>query len=136
MMTIASLAKRWLLAAVSASLLAAATVAGAQGEGSRTPLPIVPAAKGDQCVEDTTTMRREHMDMLKHQRDATLRHGVRTTKHSLKQCLSCHVPSEEEKQVAFGGNEHFCSSCHNYAAVKIDCFQCHAAQPSAQTAAR
>ena len=133
MMTIASIVKRWLLAAVGASLLAAATVAGAEG---RTPLPIVPAAKGDQCVEDTATMRRGHMEMLKHQRDDTLRRGIRTTKYSLKECLACHVPSADEKQVAFGGNEHFCSSCHNYAAVKIDCFQCHAAQPSGTTASR
>ena len=133
MMSIASTVKRWLLAAVGASLLAAAAGAGAEG---RTPLPVVPQAKGDQCVEDTATMRREHMDMLKHQRDDTLRRGIRTTQHSLKQCLSCHVPSVDEKQVAFGSNEHFCSSCHNYAAVKIDCFSCHAAQPSGATAAR
>jgi len=26
-------------------------------------------------------------------------------------------------------------SCHSYAAVKIDCFECHAAQPKAQGAA-
>jgi len=94
-------------------------------------LPEVPKAlKGDQCVEDTQLMRRTHMDMLLHQRDDTLRRGIRTTQHSLKQCLGCHVPPATEKKVEFGSNEHFCSACHNYAAVHIDCFECHAEQPT------
>ncbi|GAB6041348.1 hypothetical protein JCM17961_20220 [Endothiovibrio diazotrophicus] len=131
-MTIASTVKRWLLAAVGLSLLAAAASAGAEG---RTPLPVVPKAKGDQCVEDPGYMRRHHMELLMHQRDDTLRRGIRTTRYSLKHCLSCHVPSVEEKKVEFGSNEHFCSSCHNYAAVRIDCFECHATQPSGTTAA-
>ena len=130
-MAIASKVKRWLLAASAASLLATSAVVVAEG---RTPMPDVPAAKGDQCVEETTKMRREHMYMLKHQRDNTLRLGIRTTQHSLKRCLGCHVPTEAEKQVAYGSDEHFCSNCHQYAAVRIDCFTCHADQPSVETA--
>jgi hypothetical protein len=34
------------------------------------------------------------------------------------------------------GQEGFCSSCHEYAAVKIDCFECHTPQRAERTAAR
>lgn len=100
------------------------------GEGGRTPLPTIPAAKGDQCVEDTADMRRNHMKYLKHHRDETMRQGIRTEKYSLKQCLECHVPAEGS--MAAGGKEsegHFCVNCHVYAGVTLDCFECHATKP-------
>ena len=28
----------------------------------------------------------------------------------------------------------FCLSCHSYAAVKIDCFECHSGKPAAKVA--
>ena len=34
-------------------------------------------AKGDKCVEPTDVMRRNHMEFILHQRDDTMRRGVR-----------------------------------------------------------
>ncbi|MBL6959341.1 MAG: hypothetical protein ISR52_10200 [Rhodospirillales bacterium] len=93
------------------------------------PLPHpVKAVKGSQCVEPVDTMRREHMNFLKHQRDDTLRGGIRGAKHSLRQCIDCHAipdPKGASKDRTVGP---FCTSCHEYAAVSIDCFQCHTAK--------
>lgn len=75
-------------------------------------------------------MRRNHMELLKHQRDDTLRSGIRTTKYSLKDCISCHASQTTNSVTAAPSN--FCQSCHTYAAVKIDCFECHANQPQAK----
>ncbi len=95
---------------------------------------VPPAVKGEQCVEDTDDMRRNHMDYLQHHRDEALREGIRTKQHSLNECIECHVAPETEAQTASaeqGG--HFCMNCHAYAGVRIDCFQCHATKPK-QTA--
>lgn len=101
--------------------------ARAGGDG-RVPMPHVPAAaKGERCVEDTAVMRRQHMDFLKHQRDETMRRGIRTEKHSLKQCIECHVPAEGA--AAANGEGHFCMNCHAYVGVTLDCFECHATKP-------
>ena len=92
--------------------------------------PVVPKGKGEQCVEPTGEMRTDHMEMLKHQRDETMHNGIRTKKHALKECIACHVQPDDKGQVArFGEDGHFCSSCHNYAGVNVDCFQCHADRP-------
>ncbi len=100
------------------------------GEGGRTFLPSIPAAKGEQCVEDTADMRRNHMKYLQHHRDEAMHQGIRTEKHSLKACLECHAPVEGN--MAAGGKEaegHFCVNCHVYAGVTLDCFECHATKP-------
>jgi hypothetical protein len=93
---------------------------------------ITKAVKGEQCVEDTEYMRRNHMDVLDHHRDKTVIEGVRTKKHSLKECINCHA-SESTGSVAKGKDD-FCVSCHSYAAVKIDCFECHSTKPQASMA--
>ncbi|MCC7166468.1 MAG: Hdr-like menaquinol oxidoreductase cytochrome c subunit [Rhodospirillales bacterium] len=91
--------------------------------------PVVPKAKGERCVEDKRTMRTSHMELLKHQRDLTLRSGVRGTKHALKDCLTCHaVPDAQGQPVGIEDQRHFCNVCHGYAAVRIDCFECHASK--------
>jgi len=93
-------------------------------------LPVIPEGQGARCVEDTDFMRRNHMDLLKHQRDETMLKGVRTKKYSLKECLDCHVVyGSEEVAVTAASPSHFCRSCHDYAAVSIDCFECHASRP-------
>jgi hypothetical protein len=33
--------------------------------------------------------------------------------------------------VTVSSPQHFCRSCHDYAAVKVDCFECHASRPEA-----
>lgn len=109
------------LALVLAGLLVA-TAAFAQ--------PVIErATKGTQCVADPVFMRRNHMDLMKHQRDDTVHAGMRDGKFSLKQCVACHA-SRDTGSVAAGPND-FCVSCHSYAAVKIDCFECHASKPAA-----
>ena len=34
-----------------------------------------------------------------------------------------------ESQKGYGEYQQFCASCHEYTAVKVDCFQCHASKP-------
>lgn len=95
------------------------------------PRPSVPeAVKGEQCVEDTDFMRKNHMDLLQHQRDETMHKGIRTKKHSLKECFTCHIVKDaDNKPVTVKNPKHFCRECHDYAAVKVDCFQCHTSVP-------
>jgi hypothetical protein len=95
---------------------------------SRVPQPVIEPARGGQCVEAPEVMRRKHMDYLKHQRDETLRGGIRGAKYSLKACIACHASQATNSVTAAPTN--FCISCHSYAAVKIDCFECHATQPA------
>ena len=83
-----------------------------------------------KCVEPTDVMRKNHMEFILHQRDETVHEGIRTSKHSLKQCVSCHaVKNDQGEYVHVDDSKHFCVSCHEYAAVNIDCFQCHADTP-------
>ena len=91
----------------------------------------VPPPNGEQCVEDTEWMRSNHFETVLHQRDETVIRGIRTEKHSLKNCIDCHITPNAQGEYARYSNseEHFCASCHSYAAVSIDCFQCHADRP-------
>ena len=99
----------------------------------RAPSPAAgPPAEG-KCVEDTAFMRRNHMRLLVHQRDRTVHEGIRTEKHSLANCVTCHA-SRETGRVT-GSKDAFCEGCHRYAAVKLDCFECHADRPSATSSA-
>ncbi len=113
--------------AIALTLLALG--AGAAEPG--VPLPRIATAPAGQCVEDTEFMRRNHMTLLRHQRDLTVHEGVRTKRHSLANCIDCHVGTEQAN--AASGEPHFCDSCHAYAAVRPDCFECHArfAEPGA-----
>ena len=99
----------------------------------RTPKPIIIIDKPGRCVEDTETMRREHPDMLKHQRDLTMREGIRTRAHSLKQCVECHASANTGSVL---GEKGFCQSCHDYASVRLDCFGCHASKPKLASGAK
>lgn len=100
-------------------------------DDSGVPLPQVATAQGEDCVGDTEFMRRNHMDLLKHQRDETMLEGVRGKPYSLRDCLDCHVvKGPDAVPVTVSSPRHFCRSCHDYAAVSIDCFQCHASRPN------
>lgn len=93
--------------------------------------PRLPKGLGEQCVKPVDEMRRSHMDMLKHQRDDTMHRGVRPKAGgSLKACLECHTQKDGQgKYIPVNAPDQFCSVCHQYAAVSIDCFQCHATKP-------
>jgi hypothetical protein len=102
-------------------------------QAQRVPLPVVKVERGEACVAPVEEMRRDHMKMLFHQRDRTMREGVRTTQFSLKGCVECHAST---KTGSVQGEEGFCSSCHAYASVKIDCFECHTPMRQTKAAAR
>ncbi len=88
--------------------------------------PRLDIGKGGQCVEDPKYMRKNHMDMLKHQRDETVRQGIRGGKYSLAGCVDCHASKKDNS--VLGSSEHFCQGCHAYAEVRIDCFECHSSK--------
>ena len=109
---------------VTLSLLASVELAGAQVLGNSR------AAGLDRCVEPTEFMRRNHMELLLHQRDETVYLGVRTKKHSLVECIACHAERDSNGQfVSINAKGQFCQDCHATAAVSMDCFQCHATKP-------
>jgi len=97
--------------------------------------PVVPKAskKATQeygCVAPVADMRKNHMKYILHQRNKTVHQGIRTKKNSLAECVNCHISAKPDGTYArFGDNKHFCSSCHNYVAVTIDCFECHRDTP-------
>ena len=107
--------------------LVGGAVHGGETSASRVSQPVIEAARGGQCVGDPAFMRRNHMQLLKHQRDDTLRGGIRTGQYSLKTCIDCHASKTTNSVAASDTN--FCQSCHTYAAVKLDCFECHTNKP-------
>lgn len=116
------------------ALLSSATYAADDKKSARVPVPAfkINTDKGEQCVEPTEVMRRDHMQFILHQRDKTVHDGIRTTKHSLKNCVDCHA---DTKTGSVLGKDGFCESCHAYASVKLDCFECHSALREAATPA-
>ncbi|MDQ7016863.1 MAG: Hdr-like menaquinol oxidoreductase cytochrome c subunit [Gammaproteobacteria bacterium] len=125
-----------LLSTLLGGLLMAASLLASAGVSA----PVVPQGKGEQCVEPTADMRKNHMEYLLHQRDKTMHQGIRSKQHSLKECINCHVQANKagDYPSVHGTNseQHFCDSCHSYAAVKIDCFDCHADRPASPSAAK
>ena len=103
------------------------------GQAADSLLPEIPEAQArfseaQGCVEPTDDMRVNHMQYILHQRDQTMYEGIRTRQHSLVECINCHV-SDAPDAPRVDSEEHFCNSCHTYAAVSVDCFQCHADRP-------
>ena len=102
---------------------------------ARSLLPIVPEPKEkagpDGCVRPEDDMKKNHMKYLLHQRDKTMHQGIRTKTFSLEQCINCHVMPDEKTGVfpSHTSSKHFCKTCHAYAGVSIDCFECHADKP-------
>lgn len=81
-------------------------------------------------MADTDFMRRNHMDLLVHQRDETVIRGIRDEPFSLVECVDCHAQTTDAGEpIRVDAEGQFCASCHAYTAVKIDCFGCHAALP-------
>lgn len=113
-----------LLLAVLPWLTFAAHAANDQGG---VPKPVIKIATEGKCIAPAEEMRRNHMDMLKHQRNETLREGKRGMPASLNACIECHAGKSTGTVV--GHDDSFCQSCHSYAAVKLDCWDCH--QPKA-----
>lgn len=127
MLQIKSLMHKSLIAIIGCALLAISSFAFAGEKPSFAPKVPHPTNGTTECVQPEDEMKKNHMKYLLHQRDETMRQGIRTEKYSLKECINCHVPKNSE--VRFGDSKHFCSSCHNFAGVSIDCFQCHMDRP-------
>ena len=110
--------------------LFAATMAFAADAGSGTKSatigPVIKIYKGNKCVRPTEFMRRNHMQLILHQRDVTMHEGIRTEKYQLTNCVDCHANPKTNSVL---GKDGFCESCHEYAAVSIDCFSCHSPSP-------
>jgi len=113
---------------IAAGIIAAVLTAAAHADA-----PKFKIERGEACVAPTPLMRRDHMKLLLHQRDLTMHQGIRDPRYSLKNCVDCHASRATGSVL---GKDGFCSSCHAYAAVSIDCFECHSPQRRAQAAAR
>ena len=102
---------------IAAGIIAAVLTVAANAETPRFKIE-----RGEACVAPVAEMRRDHMKILLHQRDRTMRQGLREPRFSLKGCVDCHASRESGSVL---GKDGFCSSCHGYVSVKIDCFECH-----------
>ena len=126
--------KAWrALAALAVAVATVAVAAAADAPASRVPAPTVAISAPGKCVEDTPFMVRNHMELLRHHRDKTVRDGIRTTQHSLANCVNCHAGKDTGRVT--GGKDAFCESCHRFAAVKLDCWDCHTDRAQAGLAA-
>ena len=118
---------------VAATLVLAGVADAGEKLAGRVALPAIKIEKGEACVAPTGEMRRDHMKMLLHQRDRTMRLGIRETRFSLKKCVDCHASRVTGSVL---GKDGFCSSCHEYAAVSMDCFECHTPLQQKRAAAK
>jgi len=106
-----------------AGLIAAPLWAGDLG-------PKIPKATGAPHPEGNLYMRINHMRLLYHDRKQRVRLGDRRIKYSLRACVQCHAVKDKAGQsVSNKSDKYFCRVCHDYAAVKIDCFSCHNSKP-------
>jgi len=121
------------VALLTVALAVAGFAAAEEKRARRVAVPVVKIENGEACVAPTAEMRRDHMNMLLRQRDRTLRQGIRETRFSLKNCVDCHASRETGSVL---GKDGFCSSCHTYAAVSMDCFECHTPLRQKQVATR
>jgi len=121
---------RHALAAFAAlAVLAAGAAAHAQAaaDESATPRPAIIVEKEGHCIEPADRIRRDHPDLLRHQRDQTVRAGVRGARVSLRTCVDCHASRSNGSVI--GTSRNFCQGCHEFAAVRLDCFECHSPRP-------
>ena len=123
--------QKLIMALVAVTFIGGALLASSQQlQAQPAWMPKPPKAVGGQCDADPKWMRKWHMQVLDHKRDETMHQGIRTKKYSLKNCITCHaVKDESNKYITVKDERHFCRSCHDYAAVRIDCFDCHASRP-------
>ncbi len=102
----------------------------AHGQERASLLPEVPKGTGASHPEGNEYWRRNHMELMQHDRDLTMREGEREIGASLKGCFECHsATGAGGAVVTYESPEHFCRVCHDYVAVRIDCFMCHRSTP-------
>jgi hypothetical protein len=117
---------------ISVGLAGAICALAAQAAEAPYVVPGSKAASLERCVEPTEFMRRNHMELIKHQRVETVHEGIRSTRHSLAGCIECHASvGADGAPVPVNAEKQFCDACHDFAAVSLDCFDCHATVPTA-----
>jgi len=128
------MARAFIGASLFAFLLAGAFIVPMASAGSGEGGFVVPGSKAahlESCVAPTLFMRRNHMELILHQRNVTVHEGIRDTKDSLAGCVACHVQyDEEQRPVPVNAEGQFCESCHELMAVDLTCFGCHATVPA------
>ena len=110
-----------------------------------TDTPVIQELGATECIESTVYMRENHMQLLLEWRDAVVREGKTTYVNSRGEqyemslqdtCLNCHNDTPETvyytADTANLGDNQFCYSCHDYAAVEPDCWACHAGPREAE----
>jgi len=129
----ALIAKRAVAVVLVLALAVPAVVAGGQvlADGWTRAQPdytkLIKAHRGD----DPTVMIRNHPDFLLHKQHVVVYSGMRNTDESIERCVTCHVKKDAGGQpVDFENPKHFCTECHNRAAVTMDCFECHNSKPT------
>lgn len=116
-------------------LMVALLATSAHGDANWKQTSNAEAAKLDQCVAPTPFMRRNHFELIKHQRDVTVHQGIRKTDDSLAGCVSCHASYDEQGHAnPVNAPGEFCAGCHEYTAVNIHCFDCHSTVPEGHVA--
>lgn len=107
-------------------------MASGAGAAGQTGVPGTAKADNmDACVAPTPFMRRNHFELIKHQRDITVHQGIRKTDNSLHGCVDCHVRMDQRgKPVPVNAPGEFCAGCHQYTGASLDCFSCHATTPT------
>jgi len=123
--------KRYILVCSIVTLIACVPVFNAFAESpADIPKPKSNYSNETRCVEPVAIMRRQHFEYLLEHRDKTVIEGIRTTQYSLNACIDCHItPNAEGEYARYSDDTHFCANCHQFAAVSIDCFRCHADRP-------
>jgi len=102
---------------------------------NRVPFPRIPKGEGNASVHDGVDIRVDHMKFLFHQRDETMYKGIRSKNEQMGACVTCHAVKDiAGHPVSYEDPKHFCRVCHDYTAVKIDCFECHSSKPSPEFA--
>ncbi len=128
----AEVVTKGVLLALLAAVLGLGTATQAEEVGDFV-LPSSKAASLENCVEPTEYMRRNHFELIRHQRDQTVYGGIRGSDHGISGCVSCHVAYDETSSpIEINAKGQFCRSCHDYAAVEMNCFDCHATVPKGE----
>ncbi len=126
---------RKLIVAVLLFLGLGASAALAQDSAAIPGGPEIPKAIGPGHAEGNAYWRANHMKLLKHDRNLTVHLGERDIEASIKQCVTCHATrGPDAKPLPVNAPGQFCATCHEFAAVKLDCFECHSTKPDIDTA--
>lgn len=118
------------LAVCVAALVAIVLVLRAANDAPALPATASAEAQGP-CLRPAAEMRRIHPTLLKQERQAAVREGVRNPQARIERCVACHAVRDASGfAVSADDPRHFCRTCHDQVAVRTDCFSCHRSTPA------